>query len=79
MVILTQERDHPADLERWSAFHEEVARLPVEEREVVSLVFYHGWTQGEVAELVGTTERTVRRHWKAAMLKLNHILGENEA
>jgi RNA polymerase sigma-70 factor (ECF subfamily) len=30
------------DLERWGRFHEEVERLPVREREVVGLVFYHG-------------------------------------
>src|SRR5262249_8162384 len=39
------------DLERWARFHEEVERLPVHEREVVGLVFYHDWTQAQVAEL----------------------------
>jgi hypothetical protein len=36
---------------RWSLFHEEVARLPAQGREVVGLFFYHGWTQPAVAEL----------------------------
>jgi RNA polymerase sigma-70 factor (ECF subfamily) len=63
-----------ADLERWSAFHEAVERLPAEEREVVSLAFYHGWTQAEIGELFGVEERTVRRRWRAACLKLHEAL-----
>jgi DNA-directed RNA polymerase specialized sigma24 family protein len=42
---------------------------------VVSLVFYHGWTQAEIAELLRVTERTVRRYWQAACLKLSQALG----
>jgi RNA polymerase sigma factor (sigma-70 family) len=30
------------ELELWSVFHERVEQLPVEEREVVGLIFYHG-------------------------------------
>src|SRR3954454_11278968 len=36
--------DDADDLEAWSRFHQEVERLPVEEREVVGLIYYHGWT-----------------------------------
>jgi RNA polymerase sigma-70 factor (ECF subfamily) len=63
------------DLDLWSAFHEEVDRLPVEEREVVGLVFYHGWTQVQIAELFQVDERTIRRRWRAASLKLTGALG----
>jgi RNA polymerase sigma-70 factor (ECF subfamily) len=66
--------DHPRELERWSAFHEEVEKLPAEEREVVSLLFYHGWQQAEVAELLGVTVRTVQRRWQAALVKLHGLL-----
>jgi RNA polymerase sigma factor (sigma-70 family) len=72
--------DQPAeadDLERWEAFHEAVANLPAEEREVVGLVYYHGWTQVEVADLLQITERTVRRRWQAACLKLSAALKEH--
>jgi RNA polymerase sigma factor (sigma-70 family) len=58
------------DLAKWCAFHEAVANLPTEEREVVGLIFYHGWTQIEVAELFQVAERTVRRWWVSAQLKL---------
>jgi RNA polymerase sigma-70 factor (ECF subfamily) len=63
------------ELERWRAFHEQVEALPAEEREVVSLVFYHGWKQAEIAELFQVTERTVRRYWQSACLKLTRALG----
>jgi RNA polymerase sigma-70 factor (ECF subfamily) len=64
----------PDDLDRWAAFHEAVERLPAVEREVVGLVFYHGWTQQQVAELFGVSERTVRRHWVAASTRLHTVL-----
>ena len=48
--------------------------LPAEEREVVGLIFYHGWEQAKVAELFQVNERTVRRRWQSAMLKLHHLL-----
>jgi RNA polymerase sigma-70 factor (ECF subfamily) len=63
------------ELELWRAFHEQVEKLPAEEREVVGLTFYHGWTQAEIAELFGVDERTVRRRWRSASLKLNDALG----
>jgi RNA polymerase sigma-70 factor (ECF subfamily) len=68
--------DDWADLERWCAFHEAVAALPVEEREVVGLIFYHGWQQSEVAELLHMSDRSVRRVWQSAVLKLNQALGD---
>jgi RNA polymerase sigma-70 factor (ECF subfamily) len=59
------------ELERWCAFHDEVERLPAEEREVVGLIFYHGWTQDEVAELFEVNVRTVQRWWQSARLALH--------
>jgi RNA polymerase sigma-70 factor (ECF subfamily) len=64
----------PGDLEQWCAFHEAVERLPAEQREVVGLIFYHGWQQKDVAQLFGTTERTVRRRWREALLTLHRHL-----
>jgi RNA polymerase sigma-70 factor (ECF subfamily) len=62
------------ELEKWCAFHEAVERLPVEQREVVGLIYYHGWTQAEVAEHLCVSKRTVQRHWAAAMLTLHELL-----
>jgi RNA polymerase sigma factor (sigma-70 family) len=67
------------DLERWTRFHEEVEKLPVEEREVVGLIFYHDWGQAEVAELFGVTVRTVQRRWASALMRLHRLLGESDA
>jgi hypothetical protein len=52
---------HSAALRRWSAFHECVGRLPPELREVVSLTVYLGWTAEQVARVVGSDVRSVRR------------------
>ena len=62
------------DLDLWSAFHEQVDHLPVEEREVVSLMFYHGWTQVQIAELFQVDERTIRRRWQSACLRLHQLV-----
>jgi RNA polymerase sigma-70 factor (ECF subfamily) len=64
------------ELERWQRFHEEVEKLPAEEREVVGLRFYHGWGEAEIAELFGVTGRTVRRRWAAGCARLADALGE---
>ncbi len=64
-----------SDLEMWAAFHEQVESLPSEEREVVALTFYHGWTQPQIAELFKVDERTVRRRWRSACARLSERLG----
>ena len=69
------DRDVAEDLERWEAFHEAVARLPAEEREVMGLAFYHGWTQAQIAALFKVSERTVARRWHSACLQLQSMLG----
>jgi RNA polymerase sigma-70 factor (ECF subfamily) len=63
------------DLERWAAFHGAVERLPAEEREVIGLTFYHGWTQAQIAELLQVSDRTVRRYWQSAVVRLGDALG----
>jgi RNA polymerase sigma-70 factor (ECF subfamily) len=64
-------KDDSGDLTRWQAFHESVAQLPPEEREVVDLLYYAGQTQAEAAELLGVAVRTVQRRWGAALLRLH--------
>ncbi len=67
--------DAAADLDRWVAFHQAVDGLPDEERDAFGLLFYQGWTQAEAAEVLGVSERTVRRHWQAACVRLSEALG----
>ena len=64
-----------AELERWTAFHESVAKLSEDDREVFMLTFYHGCTQVQIAEQLGIDERTVRRRWRTASLRLNELVG----
>lgn len=57
-----------------TTLHEQIERLPVEEREVVGLIYYHGWPQAQVAQLFGITVRTVQRRWEAATAKLKALV-----
>jgi RNA polymerase sigma-70 factor (ECF subfamily) len=68
--------DTGPDAERWVRFHEAVDRLPTEEREVVGLIFYHGWKHDQIAELFGVDERTIRRRWSAARQRLRLLAGD---
>jgi RNA polymerase sigma factor (sigma-70 family) len=73
---ITYSANEQADLDLWQRFHEAVEQLPAEEREVIGLKFYHGWTQPQIAELFQVDERTVRRRWQSACLKLNQLIGD---
>ena len=53
-----------------NAFHELVESLAVEEREVVDLMFYQGMTEREAASALSVSERTVKRRWRSAKVKL---------
>lgn len=58
----------------WSRLHEQVEALDEAEREVVDLLFYHGLTEVEAAELLEVSTRTVRRRWASARIKLYEAL-----
>jgi len=66
----------PDHLDAWLHFHQAVEQLPADQREVVSLTFYHGWPQANIAEVMGVDVRTVRRHWAAGCLRLRETLLE---
>jgi RNA polymerase sigma-70 factor (ECF subfamily) len=64
----------PARLAEWSEFHRQAEALPADEREVFRLVWYHNLSHTEVALLLHVTERTVRRRWRAARIRLGELL-----
>lgn len=66
----------PDDFEFWVRFHQAVDKLSDAEREVVGLVFYHGWKQKQIADLFGVDERTVRRRWHRACDNLRKLMGD---
>jgi RNA polymerase sigma-70 factor (ECF subfamily) len=55
---------------RLAALYQQIEGLPEKEREVVDLLYFHGLSQPEAAALLGVAERTVRRHWTVAKVKL---------
>lgn len=64
----------PVRLAAWSAFHEQVAGLPDNEREVFDLLWYQGLTQAEAAELLHVDVRTIKRRWLSARMILQDAL-----
>ncbi|MFM7135879.1 MAG: RNA polymerase sigma factor, partial [Planctomycetota bacterium] len=66
----------PLDLGTWTEFHEQVALLPDDEREVVDLLYYEGVSQEEAAEVLGCSVRTIRRRWNDAKLRLHGGLSD---
>jgi RNA polymerase sigma-70 factor (ECF subfamily) len=53
-------------LDRWTLFHEAIAALPGELREVFQLVWYLGADQRSIARLLECSERTVKSRWREA-------------
>jgi RNA polymerase sigma factor (sigma-70 family) len=68
--------DNSIELDRWTALHQAVERLPADLRQVFSFTFYHGWTQGQIAEILGISDRQVRRLWVEACLRLKEAVGD---
>ena len=66
--------DNPGEAEPWTAFHEQVERLPADEKEVFDLLWYQELSQAEAAELLNVSERTVKRRWASARLMLHEAL-----
>ena len=69
----------PAD-EAWATLRAERTRdglrgLPAEQREVLLLAYYGGYTQREIAEMTGLPLGTVKSRTLAAMRKLREVLG----
>jgi len=63
--------DGPANLFEWVEFHETIDKLPEEEKEVFQLIFYQGFNQDEVSNLLGLSIKTVFRRWTKAKLILS--------
>jgi RNA polymerase sigma factor (sigma-70 family) len=64
----------PGNLASWTAFHEQIAALPDNEREAFELIWYQGLTQAEAAELLHVDVRTNKRRWLSARMTLQDAL-----
>lgn len=60
--------NEPRKLAAWTNFHEYVETLAEGDRALFDLLWYQGLRLNEAAELLGVSERTVRRRWQAARL-----------
>ncbi len=66
--------DEPNRLAAWTEFHQQIDRLPDEEREMFDLLWYQGLSQAEAASLLNVSERTIKRRWQSARLRLHEAL-----
>jgi RNA polymerase sigma-70 factor (ECF subfamily) len=64
-------------LAQWTEFHRVIERLPDKERQVVDLLFYHGLSQAEAADVLAIDTSTVKRRWRAARLTLHELLKDS--
>lgn len=72
----------PGPDDRILLVHEALERLETEDpfkAEVVKLRYFVGMTHDEVAAALGTTERTVRRHWEVAKVRLHRLIRDAES
>ncbi len=70
------ETNEPQKLGRWTEFHEYVEGLGDDDRTLFDLLWYQGLTLESAAQIMGSSERTIRRRWKAARLELYRTLME---
>lgn len=68
--------DEPQSVGDWTAFHEEVEKLPDEEREVFGLLWYGGLNQADAAKVLEISLATLKRRWQSARLHLHEALAE---
>lgn len=70
LTVASSESNEPSDIEGWTRFHEAMANLPPDERDVADLIWYGGLTQDEAATRLCVDTRTVRRRWATVRRKL---------
>ncbi len=58
----------------WSELHEVIEQLPDDQREVTELLWYHGMSQQEAADLLKVDVRTIKRRWRSARIHLHDKL-----
>ena len=66
----------PSTLPEWVEFYEILDTLPTEERKVVDLLWFEGFSQQEAGLVLGVSERTVRRRWYSARYSLHKAFVE---
>jgi RNA polymerase sigma factor (sigma-70 family) len=62
-----------ADRETWGLFWEAVDSLPDAEREVFDLMYVHGFSQYEAADILGKTRNQVDGQWRKVKIALAKV------
>lgn len=64
----------PSAAAAWGDFHQAAEQLGEQERAVFDLLWYHGLSQPEAANVLGIPLRTLQRLWRTARLTLGPLL-----
>lgn len=64
----------PSEFVQWIEFHEQVEHLPVELRQVVDLLWYHGMSQREAAHVLGWSLGKLQSRWAAAQVVIQRTI-----
>jgi RNA polymerase sigma factor (sigma-70 family) len=69
----------PSRLALLTEFHEQIEKLPEEQRMVFDLHYYGGFSQAEIAQMLELHRKQVSRLWLAATGRLARWLNESDA
>jgi RNA polymerase sigma factor (sigma-70 family) len=62
--------DSPVRLAMWQEFHEVVANLPDDDRQLFDLLFYQELSLGDASHLLGVPKPTLKLRWQQARARL---------
>lgn len=68
--LKSEQTYEPSSLAIWTEFHSYIDSLNDETRALFDLLWYQDLTLTQAAELLGSSERTIRRRWKLARVAL---------
>ncbi len=74
--VPSDDTSDPQKLSLWTEFHVYIESLDDQERMLFDLLWYQGFNLHQAAEIIGGSERTIRRQWKIARLSLYQTLLE---
>lgn len=70
---LSADPDSQTEEARWRSLHFALQDLPVEQRQVIELAYYHGMSQSQIAEYLAAPLGTIKTRLRLGMEKLRKI------
>lgn len=69
----------PLTVEEWVDFHESIETVLSEREQMVfMMLFFAKYTEKEVAAILGCSDRTVRRDWRDAKIKMQNRINQHK-